>query len=95
MCTSDSDPTMADPRETIAQAWASYRLAVIPADAGPQQLADCESTFYAGVQWLYWIILARIRSSDGQQAFSDHMIATGKELQAFMRDYEHRQGRPQ
>ena len=38
-------------RESIREAWESYRAQVMPVNAGRIQIQECRSAFYAGGLW--------------------------------------------
>lgn len=86
----DSSGAKAHPTETIAEAFESYRIAIIPPDASVPQVQDCEATFYAGVQWLYWLLLSRLSATSTKEQFAALMAQTGQELKDFEQKFADR-----
>lgn len=55
---------------TIAEQWAAYRAAAIPASATVGQVRQCRRAFYAGAQALQQIMLTGV-STEGEDMTED------------------------
>jgi hypothetical protein len=80
----DAEPGPAMP-ETIAAAWGRFRSAVLPPDAGPEQVRQLRDSFYAG----YGSCLDRVGALGepdvSEEAGCDALTALNEELRAYAR----------
>jgi hypothetical protein len=57
---------MSAERGWFAEKWEQYRLKVVPANAGPVQMAETRQAFYSGAYAAFCALL-EVQLSDGQQ----------------------------
>jgi hypothetical protein len=74
---------------TIADSFAAYRKAVIPADASPIQIEECRRAFYAGS----YFMLTNLREGIGDDAVSEedgvqHLERLQAECETFLADLD-------
>jgi hypothetical protein len=73
-----------DRKTIIAGGYALYRQQVMPADAGPVQLAETEQAFFAGAQHLFASIMSVLDpGSEPTNADLQRMDFIAQELEAF------------
>ena len=69
----------------LGRAWASYRERVVPADASPVQVQECQRAFYMGAAALYYDLMNGLSEGpDTTQADEEYMAAVDRELRAFI-----------
>ena len=69
----------------VGRAWASYRERVLPVDAPPVQVRECQLAFYAGAVSLHEALLGGVSPGDGvTDADMELMEAIELELRAFV-----------
>ena len=71
-------------RQRILEAWNSYRLVVMPADAPPIQVSECRRAFYAGALTLLEGILNQLSPGlESEESDLKMMDEIHRELLAF------------
>ena len=74
----------------IQKLWDDYKSKVLPANAPPVQVSECQYAFYAGASALWQIILSGL-SIEGEEA-SPEDLALMEEIQKEFEDYIKRIG---
>lgn len=77
---------------SIVEEWHSYLNEVVPKNAGPAQLEETETAFYAGATSIFTMITNACHEED--ESFHQLLTKLEEELAAFQKNLWEKAGRP-